>query len=46
MVVKTLTWLHELVYTVVGQHTIYEELPIPLFISWYLVILDNVKPTL
>ena len=43
-VLKQITWLHELVYGTAGQHTIYDELPLTLFIQGYLVIIESDRP--
>ena len=43
MVVKQITWPHELVYGADGKPAIYEELTLPLFISEYLSVLDTLK---
>ena len=43
-VLKHITWPHELMYATGGQPTVYEHLTLPLFISWYLAILEMVKP--
>ena len=46
MVVKKLTWPHELVYTAVGQPAVYEDLPVALFVNGYLTVMETIKPDL
>ena len=43
-VIRRVTWFHELVYRLNGQPTNYDELPLLLFISGYLAVLELVKP--
>ena len=43
MVVKWITWPHELVYGADGKPDMYDELALPLFLSGYLSVLDTVK---
>ena len=43
MVVKWITWLHELFYGVDGKHAMHKELTLPLFLGGYLSVLDTVK---
>ena len=39
MVVKHITWPHELIYKSVRQPTVYEQLTMPLFVSGYTAVL-------
>ena len=41
MVVKKITWPHELVYKAEEKLTMYTELTFPLFVSGYLAVLDT-----
>ena len=44
MVVKKVTWPHELLCTAAGPPAIYEDVSVMLFISMYLVVMETVKP--
>ena len=46
MVVKKVTWQHELVNTATGQPAVYEDLSVTWFVSEYLVVMEMVKPAL
>ena len=43
MVVRKITWQYEVVYTVGGQPTMYEQLSMPLFVTVYLAVVYTVK---
>ena len=43
MVVKRITWLHEVVYMAAGKSVAYEELSIPLVVQGYLIIMRGEK---
>ena len=43
MVLKMVTWPHELIYTAMGQPTMYEDLSVTRFVSGYLAIMEIVK---
>ena len=46
MVLKRVTWPHELVYATDGQPATYEELSLLLFITGYLALMEPEKPAL
>ena len=43
-VLRQINWPHELVYGPGSQPTIYDELPLPLFIQGYLAIIESERP--
>ena len=44
MVLRKVTWPHELVYIITGQPTVHKELSVTIFMSGYLVIMETAKP--
>ena len=43
MVLKQVTWPHELMYMASGQPAVYENLTIALFVSSYLAVIETIK---
>ena len=46
IVIRRVTWPHDLVYTSTGQPAVYEELSVTLFVSRYLAGMETVKAAL
>ena len=46
MVIKKVTWPHEVVYAAICQPSVYGELSVTLFVTRYLAVMESVKPAL
>ena len=46
MVVKKVTWQHELMYIPMGQYAMYQDLSVTLFMAGYFAVMETIKTTL
>ena len=44
-VVRKVTWLHEVVYTLEGKPAAYQDISVPLFVPGYLITMDSQDTT-